>query len=204
MVARIARNLILYNGCYAHVISQSIRNIKIFKDQEDFVNFYNFLKLAKRRSGFKLYHYCLMHTHFHLAVMVPNFVKFAKAIQFIKSQYSRKYHVRYRTNGPIWRERYRSLLIEDENYLRDCGRYIEDNPLKAGLVERAEDWEFSSGRYYENNVEDDLVNGYEELAKSQKSVELYLDKDKEEFFENGKVIGSAFFRFQFMEKLIRN
>ena len=44
--------------------------------------------------------------------------------------------------------RYKSLLIENENYLYACGQYVENNPVKAGLVNQVKDWEYSSGGYY--------------------------------------------------------
>lgn len=89
---RIAREVLLYDGCYAHVISRSIRKEKIIKDQEDFLTFLKVLKTAKQQSSFQLFHYCIMHTHFHLAIMIPNVTAFARTIQYIKSQYCFKYH----------------------------------------------------------------------------------------------------------------
>jgi putative transposase len=192
-MARKARNNVLYDGCYAHVISRSIRKIRLFEDNEDFNAFKDLLSLVKRRHGFKLYHYCLMQTHFHLAVSMPNVKEFAKALQLLKSQYSYKFHGKYKLSGPIWRERYRALLIENEHYLNACGEYIENNPVKAGVVTKAEDWEHSSSRNYQKGIEDSLIDKYEICIKrgDLESVD----------FEEGDVIGSSFFRFQFSERM---
>ena len=86
-MARIARIEYLYDGCYIHLISRSIRKIKIFSDNEDFQTFFDLIKEAKKSASFKLYHYCIMQTHFHMAVKVGNIQKFSKAIQYVKSQY---------------------------------------------------------------------------------------------------------------------
>lgn len=196
---RIARDVLLYDGCYVHVISRSIRKAKIIKDQEDFLAFLKILKTAKQQSGFQLFHYCIMHTHFHLAVMAPDVTLFSKAIQYIKGQYCLKYHAKYHVSGPIWRGRFKSLLIEDENYLKVCGEYIEYNPVKAGLVEQAEDWQFSSSRCYNAHKKDDLVDVYDVVGNPKKVHDVCLEDKR--YFEGGTAIGSPYFQYQIREKL---
>lgn len=193
-MGRITRNEILYDGCYAHVISRSIRKMKIFNDREDFEEFKKFLLEVKRRGKFKIFHYCLMQTHFHLAVEMGSVKEFSCAVRDLKRSYVYWFHGKYKISGPIWRERFKSLLIEDENYLYACGRYIEDNPLKAGLVRESWNWEYSSCRHYEQGVVDKLIDQYESAVKEVE--DLIFDKEE---FENGSVIGSSFFKFQFQE-----
>jgi hypothetical protein len=132
---------------------------------------------------------------------VPQVTEFSRAIQYVKSQYSFHYHKKYRLSGPIWRERFRGLLIENEYYLKACGEYIENNPVKAELVKDGKNWKFSSFRHYNNNERDPLIDRYELDDGSGKPVELDFEED--EFFEHGNVIGSPFFRFQFYEKMKR-
>jgi len=199
---RIAREDILYDGCYAHIISRSIRKMKLFKDGNDFQELYRFFEQTKRQVGYKIYHYCFMHTHFHLVVNIPDVKKFSKAIGFIKSQYCQNYHTRYRISGPIWRERYRALLIENEDYLRACGQYIENNPVNAGLVAKDNNWHFSSSRHYSGDTHDSLIDGY---GGNNNIMQVsQVDFEESEFFEQGNVIGSAFFRWQIYEKLKRS
>ena len=196
---RIAREALLYDGCYAHVISRSIRKEKIFQDREDFLAFRSLLKTAKRQGGFQLFHYCIMHTHFHLAVMMPDAKAFSKAIHFLKSQYCFKYHTKYRTSGPIWRERYKSLLIENEDYLWVCGEYIEQNPGKAGLTKHANDWPYSSHRCYNESLKDELTDDYDIGGNSRHVQEVCLDDER--YFEGGIVVGSPYFRYATMKRL---
>jgi len=198
-MVRIARQDYLYDGCYVHVISRSIRAIKLFKDEEDFCVFIEMLKKAKERANFRVYHYCIMQTHFHMAIQIAKFLDFSKAMQELKSGYSYKYHQKYKISGPIWRERYRSLLIEDEHYLYACGQYIENNPVKAGLVNSASDWLYSSRLSYQEGKVDGFVDGYEQYAQVKKKTDIFLEE--EEFFERGSVIGSALFRFQFKKDM---
>jgi hypothetical protein len=134
--------------------------------------------------------------------MIPALREFSQGLQKLKSQYVYKYHAKYKLSGPIWRGRYQSLLIESEPYLYACGQYIENNPVKAGLVKSSEQWEYSSMRHYRKMAKDALVDGYggEIVPQLPKQVDLQDEK----FFEKGVGIGSGFFRFQLKETLKQN
>lgn len=199
MAARLARSQILYDGCYAHVISRSIGKRKVFNDPEDFRVFRELLIKIRQVHDFKIYHYCFMNTHFHLVVKIPEVFQFSRGLQKLKSQYIYKFHTKYKISGPIWRERFRSLLIENESYLYACGQYIENNPVKAGIVRTSVEWEYSSSRYYLRGGKDGVVDGYEtaELPKLPEGA----DVADEEMFEKGIAIGSGYFRYQMREML---
>lgn len=197
-MARLSRGQILYDGCYAHVISRSIRQMDICRDEEDFRVFREGLLKAKKEGGFRVFHYCLMHTHFHLAVHMPDVQKFSRSIQKLKSQYISKYHTKYRLSGPMWRERYRSLLIENEEYLYACGQYIENNPVKAAMVSRNEQWEFSSSGHYQGSRQDELVDGYEAGYSPELPSDVDISNDAE--FEEGAAIGSGYFKLMLGKK----
>jgi len=193
-MARLTRSQLLYDGCYAHVISRSIGKNEIFKDMQDFEAFCELLLKIKKESEFQVFHYCFMHTHFHLAVKAPEVSRFSKGLQKLKSQYTYHYHTKYKVSGPIWRGRFRSLIIENEAYLYACGQYIENNPVRAGMVQKNAEWEYSSARYYSEGKEDQVVDGYEtaNLPDLPKDIDIF----DERIFENGLAIGSGFFKFQ--------
>ena len=89
-----------------------------------------------------------MHTHFHLVVTVGNVKRFSMALQMLKKKYTERYNFLHKRLGPLWSERFKSLIIENERYLCACGMYVEQNPVEAKLVEKSEDWPHSSSRYY--------------------------------------------------------
>lgn len=198
-MSRMARSAVMYDGCYAHVISRSIRKQTIFNDEDDFRVFLDLLVQSKKQARYHIFHYCLMSTHFHLVVQIPHLNDFSKAFQRLKSYYTYKYHTKYRFSGPIWRERFRSLLIESEPYMYACGRYVEHNPVEAGLVERALDWPFSSCQYYEKGKADGIVDGYPQGTLP--SIPKHMDRKDRLLFERGAVIGSNYFKFQLKETL---
>ena len=197
-MARMARRELLYDGCYAHIISRSIRKIRLMRDDADFQMLNQLLMHAKRRYGFRVHHYCLMQTHFHLVVSMPDVEAFSRAIQFVKSQYCYHVHARYRLSGPVWRERFRALLIENEPYLYVCGRYVENNPVKAGLVREAKGWKYSSWGFYHEERIDPLIS---RLDFWDRTAPVETGDDPQKFCEKGKVIGSPFFKFQFYRRM---
>lgn len=195
-MGRIARSQLLYDGCYAHVFSRSIAQQKIFRDAKDFEVFKKFLLDAKVKGDFLIHHYCLMHTHFHLAVTINNVNAFSNSLKELKRNYTYWLNARTGHRGPLWRERFKSMLIEDETYLAACGTYIEQNPVKAGLVEGVQDWPHSSGCYYEEGTKDDLIDHYEEYGLPDG-----IDLDNEDFFTKGSGIGTNLFRIHLRDEV---
>ena len=195
-MSRANRSRLLYQGCYAHIISRTIRKERVFLEEKDFIYFLGLLKEAKEKYVFNLFHYCLMQTHFHFVVQILLLEDLSKALNFIKKRYVIYYHTKYRLSGPIWRERYKSLLIEDANYLYACGQYVEFNPVKAGIVTKIEDWEYSSARHYLKLEENSLINQYEIPQERMK-----IEYKNVVGFEEGDGIGSDFFKFKLRKSL---
>lgn len=116
---------------------------------------------------------------------------FSRGLKEIKSRYTNHYNRHLDREGPIWKERFRSLTIEDERYLLACGLYIESNPVKAGMVEQAEDWPYSSARHYLPGETDRLIEPYE-----NQGLPPAKDLSDSGVFTKGSVIGSEMFRIQ--------
>lgn len=158
-MTRQARSKLLYDGCYAHIFSRSIEKRKIFESDDEFRIFKSLLSRYKT-SFFLIHHYCLMQTHFHLVVSILNLGGFSQALKMIKWNYTHIYNERHQRQGPLWENRFHSMLIENETYLYACGLYVEHNPVEAGLVTRREDWPYSSAGYYLKGKNDLLVDSY--------------------------------------------
>lgn len=195
-MGRIARNRLLYDGCYAHVFSRSISKQQIFRGSEDFEAFKKILLDAKEKGHFLIHHYCLMHTHFHLAVTINDVNTFSNSLKELKRNYTYRFNAKTGQRGPLWRERFKSLLIEDEAYLSACGTYIEQNPVKAGIAARIQDWPHSSGRYYEDGIQDPLIDHYEVSDLRDE-----IDLDDEDFFTKGSGIGTSLFRIHLRDEV---
>ena len=151
-MGRIAREILLYDGCFAHVFTRAIEKRKIFEKSEDFEFFKKKLAEIKKEYEFKVFHYCLMQTHVHMVVGIQDTSGFSEGMKILKKAYAHQYNTAHKRFGPVWRDRYKSKLIENEGYLRACGSYVEHNPVEAGMVERAVDWPHSSSRHYERVI----------------------------------------------------
>jgi putative transposase len=98
-----------------------------------------------------------MSNHVHLLATEQRTEALADTIQAMGRRYVSYFNFLHRRTGTLWEGRYRSTLIESERYLLRCQRYIEMNPVRAGLVLRPEDFHWSSHRYHVAGVADDLV-----------------------------------------------
>ncbi len=92
----------------------------------------------------RLLAYCLMPNHFHLVVWPEADGQLARWMQWLLTSHVRRHHGRHGTTGRLWQGRYKSFPIQHDRHLHVVLRYVERNPLRAGLVCRAEDWPWSS------------------------------------------------------------
>jgi len=194
-MGRIARGQLLYDGCYAHVFTRSSEGRTIFETPDDFEQLRKILKKAKAEFGFKIFHYCIMQTHFHLAVEIVDAKKFSNGMKAVKMECTHWYNQKHKRVGPLWRDRFKCKLIENDQYMYLCGQYIEDNPVRAGLVEQGEDWLYSSSRYYQSGAEDAVID-----QRPGKAEEMNVAIDKVDF-EKAVAIGSEWFQFKIAKKL---
>jgi putative transposase len=141
---RISRGLA--NDCIYHVINRGNGGQVVFQKDKDYEVFVSLLKEAKIRYAVKVFAYCLMPTHFHMVVMPHQSEDLSKLMQWILTSHVRRFHKHYGTSGHIWQGRYKSFLIQKDRHLLTVLKYVESNPLRAGLVSSARSWSWSSHR----------------------------------------------------------
>ena len=130
-------------GIY-HIINRGNMRMQIFDDPEDYHYFQELLKTGLNKESVELHAYCLMPNHFHLLLVPKGEGSLSRLMQWIMTSHVRYYHNKNKTSGHIWQGRYKSFMVEQESYYLTLMRYIEANALRAGLVERAEAWEYCS------------------------------------------------------------
>jgi putative transposase len=92
----------------------------------------------------RLLAYCLMPNHFHLALWPRLDGDLSDYMMWLLTAHVRRYHQHYHSSGHVWQGRFRAFPIQEDDHLLTVLRYIERNPVRAGLVERAQDWPWSS------------------------------------------------------------
>jgi REP element-mobilizing transposase RayT len=139
-MARLQR-LLLPDGFF-HVTSRGVRKTTIFTDDLDYGLFTALLQRVGRKANWTLHAHCLMPNHFHL-VVETRVVSLVRAMHFLKGRYAESFNARYEFVGHVFESRYRTRVIEDEDYLVEACCYVWDNPVRAGLCARAGDWPWS-------------------------------------------------------------
>lgn len=133
--------------CY-HVINRGNGRAPVFHADGDFQAFIALLGDASRRLPMRVLAYCLMPNHFHLALWPYGDGDLSRWMQWLLTAHVRRYHRWYESSGHVWQGRFKAFPIEQDEHLLRVLRYIEQNPIRAKLVTRAEDWRWSSARHW--------------------------------------------------------
>jgi putative transposase len=132
-------------GVPHHVTQRGNRRQQTFFCDADYVAYLHLAAEAFRAAGVEVWAYCLMPNHVHLIATPPRPEALAAAVGATHVRYTRQTNLRQRWTGYLWQGRFASFPM-DEDYLLACARYVGLNPVRAGLVERAIDWPWSSVR----------------------------------------------------------
>ena len=138
--------LLIENACY-HIYIRGNQKQKVFISKDDFNFYLAQLKHYKRKYSFVLYGYCLMPNHIHLIGESINPQNLPKLMQCLQRSYTAYYNNKYNKVGHLWQGRFKAKVITKDQYLIDCITYIEQNPVRANLVNSPTRYEFSS--YFE-------------------------------------------------------
>ena len=132
-----------FDGAIYHVMARGNARQKIVRDDADRGRLIEGLEQTVSRCGWELVCYVVMGNHLHLLVKTPR-PNLAVGMQSFLSGYAIWAGRRWRRQGHLFQGRYRAEMIEDESYYWTVSRYIHLNPVRAGLVSRPEQWEWSS------------------------------------------------------------
>lgn len=156
------------DGLIYHVINRGNNRQNVFRKVGDFQAFLAALGDLKARKPFELYGYCLMSNHFHL-LLRPKGATISRIMQSLLVSHTQRYHKHYQSGGHVWQGRFKSPVIQNDEHLLTVLRYIEANPLRATLVERADEYRWSSYHVHGCGERDELIDRlitYEQLASS--------------------------------------
>ena len=136
----------LSRGFYYHVINRGNDKKAVFRKAYDYSAFLDLVVTAKERYPVKLIAYCLMPNHFHFVMSPDEGNSLSSWMQWLMTSHVRRYHRHYESSGHVWQGRFKSFPIQGDNHLLVVMRYVEGNPVRAGLTLSAKDWEWSSHR----------------------------------------------------------
>lgn len=134
------------SGIY-HVILRGINRQDIFFDDDDYQRFLETVNHMKSNNQFVIYGYCLMTNHVHLLVR-ENSDTISRIMSRIGTSYAWWYNRKYGRSGHVFQGRYGSECVENDDYLLTVIRYIHNNPVKAGMAQNPEEYQWSSIHAY--------------------------------------------------------
>ncbi len=196
---------------FYHVMNRGNYRAEIFHGEKDYLYFLKILQDYSRENSIFVYHWALMPTHYHLLLEINEPPKLSKIMAGIARSYVHYHHRTYESAGHLWQGRFKSQPIQKERYLLSCGRYIERNPVKAGLAQHPEDYPYSSARYYIHHEQDNLTTkdplietfgrDAEEQTKGYKTFLGNFDTQEENQFERFEFpLGSPEFRHKLLRE----
>lgn len=133
---------------FLHVMVQGVNKEYIFEKSYEKESYIKFIKEYNQEYQLDFLAYCIMSNHAHFAIYTEEIEKLAKLMHEINSKYARMYNKEKNRCGVLFRNRYRIQPIYSERQLLNCINYIHHNPVKAKMVEKCEDYRYSSFNDY--------------------------------------------------------
>ncbi len=184
---RIPRNYL--KTSFFHIMSQGLNKSFIFNDPIDIKFYIKSMYSLIKQFDVKIIAYCIMNNHVHILIETKNINELSKYMQFLNSRYAMYYNKKYKRVGYVFRDRYASEGIYSEKQLYNCINYIYNNPVKAGMCSKPEEYKFSNYKKIEFNVSNEY--GF-----------IDIDEDKIELCKNviAKYLNSNQLRLEELKK----
>jgi putative transposase len=197
----------LKNSFLYHICTKSIAGYRIFRTDDDYLRMlemFKYYRYEKPSLRFSVYEtllergnrhilnilstkddlvdiiaYCIMPTHLHLILAQLKDEGISIYMKNLLNSYTRYFNLKNNRKGPLWQGRFKSILIETGEQLLHLTRYIHLNPTTDNLVEKPEDWQYSSYNEYLNNSVDTLCNFLQYIEIKSKSYKTFVETRQE-------------------------
>ena len=133
-------------GLVYHVLNRANARQPIFKKDEDYHAFERVLAAVQERVGMRVLAYCLMPNHWHLVLWPRRDGDLSTFMRLLTLTHTQRWHAHRRSagTGHLYQGRFKSFVVQQDDYLLTVCRYVERNALRANLVKRAEEWRWGS------------------------------------------------------------
>jgi len=202
-MSRVAR--IIAPGYPHHITQRGTNKTDIFLADDDRTFFLSTLRLWLERTDTNIWAYCLMNNHFHLLLEPTENTGIGKCLHGATFRYAQYFNSKYCRTGRLWENRYFSCPVDKDAYLWAVVRYIERNPVRAGIAKRAEHWKWSSAHAHVTGTPDSAIRLLDWLESSEQSNyanfldEAGNDDSVRKATSTGRPLGNANF-FEILEE----
>ncbi len=198
-------------GVPQHIIQRGNNRQVCFSSKKDVAAYAKWLLDYSQRYGVDLHAWVFMSNHVHLLATPRQNRAISRMMQSLGRQYVRYFNHTHNRSGTLWEGRFRACLVQEENYLMQCYRYIELNPVRAGIVTRPADYGWSSFRCNALGVESKLCTPHDLYLQLGTSPEERQRRYRDLFNESlsdselqriraklnsGKVLGDSRFKYR--------
>jgi len=172
---------------------------KIFHSKVYYEAFLNTLEEAHKRFGVEVLCYCLMGNHYHLLLKTPN-ANLGRVMRHINGVYTQRHNRLKKTDGSLFRGRYKAICVEEDSYQLQLSRYIHRNPIEAKMVNDLESYPWSSYSHYvsgkpkapvwlfQKEIYDQLGVKSRVKEKYKAFVEMGVDEKIKKFYGKGNIV----------------
>ena len=147
-------------GLPQHVVARGVDRQAVFFQHRDYLLYRQALHEAADTHQCQVHAYVLMTNHVHLLVTPAQARSLPLLMQAMGRNYVQRLNARYQRTGTLWEGRYKASLVQDDQYLLSCQRYIELNPVRAGMVAAPGDYPWSSYRHHALGKPDPLLTSH--------------------------------------------
>lgn len=178
----------VFENAFYHVFNRGINKQPIFLSESDYHYFLKKLNDLKNKYDHSIYAFCLMPNHFHISIHTRK-ISISKIMASLTTSYSMYFNRTYNHFGPVFQNRFKSILVENDPYFIKLSQYIYLNPVKAGLVKNPLIYPYSSirealGKEPLHYLDEDIVRLIGETEGSQRQYKKFiLDGIQEDFSE---------------------
>jgi putative transposase len=144
-------------GLPHHITQRGVLRVNIFEEKRDYEIYKELLRKEQLRYGLRIWAYCLMTNHVHLIAVPDDMISLSLTIKNVHSNYARYFNSKKGRNGHLMQERFYSCPVPTE-HAATAIRYVERNPLAACMVDRCEDYLWSSARANAGLIIDDIID----------------------------------------------
>lgn len=145
-----------YPNAFYHVMNRGAGRQAIYLIEDDYKIFLEVVKELARFFDIRVVAYCLMPNHYHLLVQTPK-ANLSRAMRHLNGVYTQRHNRLHKKDGPLFRGRYKAILVQEDEYLTHLIRYIHLNPVQAGLTDDLSKYPWTSHGHYlkaENKIDD--------------------------------------------------
>jgi len=199
-----------------HAVQRGHSREPVFYEERDYRAYLKWLRESAARCDCAVHAYVLMTNHVHILATPRDEQGISRMMQYLGRYYVPYINQRNGASGSLWEGRYKASLVHEADYLLACMRYIELNPVRAGMVRHPRDYPWSSYRANAEGREDDLITLHEEFLRLGKTVlqrkKAYLDLFRAEVgdaevnqirtaWQTGTPLGNVYFKEKVERKL---